>query len=236
MLAQLKNLFLDILFPASCVSCGLAGVWLCEDCKSLVEIFEDQYCPFCSTPRIVPDGKTCQKCARTHRLNGLFCATSYKNKILQKIISQFKYEPKLARCLAPALASFIITHFQLLNKTGFEDYLWVPVPLHKKKLRWRGFNQAAEIAKELAAVLKGELNEGVLEKIKQTPDQVALGQKEREKNLVGAFQCKNPTIVRGRKILLVDDIFTTGATMEECARILKQAGAKEVWGVVVARG
>lgn len=235
-LRHVKTSLLDILFPPSCVRCGLEGVWLCEDCKSLVEIWEDQYCHFCAVPRIVPDGKTCRRCARKHKLTGLFCAASYENKILQSLIRQFKYEPKLARCLANPLASFIITHFKLLNKIEFDDWLWVPVPLHRKKLRWRGFNQAAELARELATSFGGELCEDALKKIRETQDQVSLAREKRGTNLAGVFQCKNPATVRQRKILLVDDVFTTGATMEECARVLRAAGAKEVWGVVVARG
>jgi ComF family protein len=127
-------------------------------------------------------------------------------------------------------------HFKLLNKGDFGNSLWIPVPLHKKKLRWRGFNQSAEIARELSFTLGGQLHEDALEKIKETPDQVTLQQDERKENLLGAFQLKNPAFVRGKKILLVDDVFTTGATMEECAKVLKQAGAREVWGVAIARG
>lgn len=233
---SIQKILLDILFPPFCIRCGSENVWLCQDCAGLIEIWEDQYCPFCTAPQIVPDGKTCAKCRNNHVLAGLFCATSYDNKLVSYLIRQFKYEPKLARCLAAPLASFIITHFRLINKKDFTDYLWIPIPLHKKKLKWRGFNPAAELARELTQSLGGNLQEEALQKMRETPDQITLPKEKRITNLRNVFFCKNPTAVRGKKILIVDDVFTSGATMEECAKTLKAAGAKEVWGVAAARG
>lgn len=229
-------MLIDILFPAFCLNCGREGAYICEDCASLVEIFENQYCPFCRIPKIVPDGKTCIKCRESKKLNGLFCATSYDNRLIRGLIQKFKYEPTLAKCLAKPLADFIITHFKLVNKGNFEECLWIAVPLHKKKLKQRGFNQAEELAKELSERLGGELSFDALIKTRQTDSQTDLPRQEREKNVGGAFSCVKPEAIRGKKIFLVDDVFTTGATMEECARVLRKAGAKEIWGVVVARG
>lgn len=235
-LSAVKNAFLDIFFPASCVNCGAEGTYLCQDCASLVEIFEDQYCPFCRIPKKVPDGRTCARCRKDKKLNGLFCATSYENRLVRKMLQLLKYKPSYAKCLAGPLASFIITHFQLVNKIDFGEYLWIPVPLHKSRLKERGFNQAEELARELAKILGGELLAGALIKMRPTKPQVDLPRQEREKNIIGAFECVRPETVRGKKIFLVDDVLTTGITMEECARALKRAGAKEVWGVTVARG
>jgi len=235
--SSLKNLFIDILFPSLCLNCGREGTYLCYDCASLVQVFEDQYCPFCRTPKIVPDGKTCFNCRGSKKLNGLFCAASYENKLVRGILHQFKYKPQFAKCLARPLASFIITHLQLINQAEFPTTgIWVPIPLHIKKAKERGFNQAEELAKELSEQLGGELLPDVLRKTRPTRSQTDLPAKEREKNVEGAFKCVGSQTVRGKKILLVDDVFTTGATMEECARVLKAAGAKEVWGVAVARG
>jgi len=108
--------------------------------------------------------------------------------------------------------------------------------LEKRKLKQRGFNQAEEIAKELSSFLKIPLVSDCLTKIKETLPQVELSGKKREENIKGVFLVKNNEKTRGRKVLLVDDVYTTGSTMEEAARVLKTAGAKEVWGVVVARG
>lgn len=233
---SLKESLLDFIFPPFCINCSREGIYLCEDCNSLVEIFEELYCPFCPQPYIVLDGKACRKCRKTKKLQGLFCATSYQNSIVKTLIHQLKYEPYLARCLAKPLASFIITHFKLVYKRpDLSQYTLVPVPLHKQKLKWRGFNQAAEIAKEVASHFSLELADETLKKIKNTPHQVELAGKKREENVKNSFICPKPGFVNNRKILLIDDVFTTGATMEECARVLKSAGAKEVWGVAVAR-
>ncbi len=235
-LSLAKEFILDILFPKYCQNCGKEGNYLCDDCFFLIEILERQYCPFCFPPRVVIDGKTCGSCRKSKKLNGLYCAVSYENFIAEKLIRHFKYEPYIKE-LAKPLSSLIIANLSLLNKLdSFNPFLLIPVPLHQKKLKQRGFNQAEELAKELSKNLKIPIITDVLIKIKQTPAQMELKKEEREKNIKGVFFCQNPGLIRGRKILLVDDVLTTGSTLEECACTLKGAGAKEVWGMVVARG
>jgi len=255
---KVKKFILDLLFPKFCLNCNKEGSYLCQDCFSLIDIAERQYCPFCSSPRIVLDGKTCNSCRNSKKLAGLYCPTSYDNFIIKKAINQFKYQPYIKE-LAKPLASLIIAYLVNLKKLGdFSDFtphhflennlkqtkftengagfIIIPVPLHKKKLKKRGFNQAGEIAKELSRFLKIPAFNDVLVKIKQTPAQVELKKEQREENIKNVFNCREPNLVKKRKILLVDDIFTTGATMEESALTLKRAGAREVWGIVVARG
>lgn len=255
--SKIKELLLDLLFPKFCLNCNKEGTYLCQDCFSLIDIFKRQYCPFCSSPKIVPDGKTCNSCRKSKKLAGLYCAVSYDNFIVKKLINQFKYEPYIKELSKP-LAFLIVTHLINLNPVrdsenkeetqkenisnevnnlpNFKEFILVPVPLHKKKLKQRGFNQASEIGKELSKNLKVPLFDNVLIKIKQTLAQVELKKEQREKNIKGVFNCQKPELIKNKKILLVDDILTTGSTMEECARVLKTAGAKQVWGVVVARG
>ena len=107
--------------------------------------------------------------------------------------------------------------------------------LEKKRLKWRGFNQSEEIGKELVEFLKIPLLNDVLYKIRETLPQIELTAEARIKNIKGVFWVKNQEKIKERKILLVDDVYTTGSTMNECARVLKESGAKEVWGVVIAR-
>lgn len=231
-----KEFILDIIFPKYCINCGKEGGYLCPDCFSLIDIFEQQYCPFCFPPKIVFEGKTCISCKKFKKLNGLYCAASYDSFIVKKLINQFKYGPHIKELSKP-LASLIINHLMNLNKLStFNNFSLIPVPLHKKKLRQRGFNQAQELAKELSETLKIPIINNVLIKIKQTPAQMELKKEEREKNIRGVFSCQKPDLIRDKKILLVDDVLTTGSTMEECTRALKGAGAKEVWGIVAARG
>lgn len=235
-LSSIKEFVLDLLFPKFCISCGKEGSYLCQDCFSLIDILERQYCPFCPQPKVVLDGKTCNFCKKSKSLNGLYCAASYNNFIVKKLINQFKYEPYIKELSKP-LSSLIVVHLINLDKVeNFQDYILVPIPLHKKKLKKRGFNQAGEIAKEFSENLKIPVFNDALIKTKQTSAQVELKKEEREENIKGVFLCQKPELVMGKKILLIDDIFTTGSTMEQCARLLQEAGAKEVWGVVVARG
>jgi len=183
----------------------------------------------------------------TKSLTDLYFALPYQNILIKKLIRRFKYEPFIKE-LAETLSLLIITHFQLLdNKPNLANFILIPIPLNEKRRRWRGFNQAEEIGKELSKFLparlasQGEaggklpLVSNCLLRVKNNYPQVELSEKERKENVKDIFFCQNKKEIFGKKILLVDDVYTTGATMEESARILKESGAKEVWGIVVAR-
>ena len=231
---KVRKFILDLLFPQFCLGCQKEGDYLCQDCQATLEISQYRYC-LCKKPIRLPEGGKCRFC-QSKKLNGLYFALSYQNNLVQKLIRKFKYEIFLKE-LAKPLTSLIITYFQLLdNKPDFSNFILIPVPLEKKKLKKRGFNQAEEIAKEISIFLKIPLVNNILIKIRETLPQVELSDKEREENILGAFSCQNKNEIKGKKILLVDDVYTTGSTLEECARVLKEAGAKEVWGLVVARG
>lgn len=235
-IVMLKKILVHILFPQFCLNCKREGVLVCEDCLSSIDLSEFNYCPFCQTPKRVFTEGTCSS-HRKMKLSGLFSATSYQNPLVKKIISKFKYEPFLKNLTSP-LTSLIIAHFLLsenkLISQNKENSGFLPVPLAKFRERWRGFNQAALIAQTLSKFYKIPLFNNLI-KTKQTQPQVELKKKEREKNIRGVFTVKNPREIRGKRIFLVDDVFTTGSTMEECARILREAGCREVWGIVVAR-
>ena len=237
---MIKKFLLELFFPKFCFNCQKEGSYLCEDCKSLIGVLQihQRY-----------SGKN---------LKDLYWAAPYTNPLIKNLIQKFKYEP-FVRNLSKSLSSLIIEHFQLLdNKPGFfnfspysflsnepnqkeyikssPEFILIPVPLEKRKLKWRGFNQAEEISKELSIFLKIPVIRDCLLKIKETIPQVELLEKERERNVLGAFLVRNENRIKERRILLVDDIYTTGSTMEECARVLKEAGVKEVIGIVIARG
>lgn len=231
---------LNLLFPKFCLGCQKEGVYLCDDCRALLEISEFDYCLCETNPTIIMPGHKngkCQKC-QDKKLSGLYFALPYKEKQLtRKLIHQFKYQPYL-KDLAKTLASILIEHFVVSGKTA--DEIWdngvlVPVPSDKKKLKIRDYNQSEELAKELAKVLKIPLISDNLIKIKSTKPQMELKKEEREKNLENVFQIKNPEELSGKKIFLVDDVYTTGSTMQECAKVLKSADAKSVWGIAIAR-
>ena len=233
-LSKMKQALLDIIFPKTCLGCKKEGSWLCEDCIATLDIQNWSLCPVCQ--KRVLDFKTCKYCRQKTRLAGLFVPLSYENPLIKMAIRQFKYEPFVKELSLP-LSYIIISHLNLIESPSFDDnFILVPVPLYKSRLRWRGYNQAEEIAKELSKNLAIPLEKNILIKIKNTLLQAELKGDERWNNMAKAFLCQNPERIKGKKILLVDDVYTTGATMEECARVLKGAGAREVWGMVVARG
>jgi ComF family protein len=214
---KIKEFILDLIFPKFCLGCKKEGTFLCEDCFSILEIL------------------TSHQKFKGKNLADLYFPVNYENFLVKKLIQNFKYPP-LIKELKKELALIVVSHFLLLNeKLDFSDFVLVPIPLSKKKLKWRGFNQAEEIAKELANFLKIPLISDCLIKIKETKDQVRLSEKERMENVKGVFFVKNREKIVGRNILLVDDVFTTGATMEEAARVLKEAGARKIVGIVVAK-
>jgi len=232
---KIQNFVLNLLYPQFCFNCGREGSYLCEDCKSTLEILQShqKY----SSQKGEENKFSSSPFAVARDLKDLYFALPYQNLLIKNLIQKFKYQP-FVRELAIPLTSLIITHFQLIEKspTEFFDFILIPVPLEKRKLKWRGFNQAEEIGKELSKFLKISLLNNVLAKIKETPSQVELSDEERKENIKGVFLVKDEELIKNRKILLIDDIYTTGATMEECARVLKTAGAKEIIGIVVARG
>jgi ComF family protein len=129
----------------------------------------------------------------------------------------------------------IANHFSLLDqKPDFSSYTIVPVPLSKQRQRWRGFNQAKELADQLAVILDLECDSKCLIRTKNTATQVGLPSNKRALNIAGAFACPTRKDVAGKKILLIDDIITTGATMEECAKTLLKNGAAEIVALAVA--
>lgn len=219
--AKTKKLFLDLFFPKSCFGCKKSGSYLCVDCLALIDF----------PTRIIKENGP---------LSRLYYASDYKNFLVQGLIRRLKYRP-FAKELARPLSFIIIAYFKNLEKppcflSKKQGFFLIPIPLSRRKLRQRGFNQAQEIAKLLSGYLDIPLVEDGLIKIKNTTDQTNLSGKEREKNIKGVFACPQPGLVKERKILLIDDVFTTGATMKEAASVLKNAGAKQVWGIVAARG
>lgn len=228
------------MFPKFCLGCKKEGVYLCQDCRSTLDISELDYCLCGKDPiRILPEANNgkCQRC-RDKKLSGLFFALPYKEKQLtKKLIYQFKYSPYL-KDLSETLASIIIEHFIVTKRNTNEFWnngILIPVPLDSKKLKIRGYNQSEELAKELAKILKIPVVSDYLIKIKSTKPQMELTKEGREVNLKDSFDIINPDKIRGKKIFLVDDVYTTGSTMEECAKVLKGAGIKQIWGIAIAR-
>lgn len=214
---KFTNFLLELFFPKFCFGCQTEGSYLCQDCQATLEILK------------------IHQHYSNQNFKDLYFAIPYQSRLIKNLIQKFKYEPFIKELTKP-LSVLIIEHFQLLDKQpNFEDYNIIPIPLEKRKLKRRGFNQAEEISKEISSFLKIPLISNCLIKIKETSPQVELSDKQRKENIKGAFSCQRPEMIKGKKILLVDDVYTTGSTMTECAKVLRTAGAKEIIGLVVAR-
>ncbi len=227
----------DCCFPITCLGCGSERTLACERCLRLVPEPDAQVCPVCKAP-YQPNGATCSKCRGATALDGLFVARPYRFRLVSELIHALKYRylESAARPLVALLEESLAHHSLPLPD------LLVPVPLHPRRLRYRGFNQAELLARGLATRLMPGLGVPLdterLRRIRFTkPQMTTEGRPERLKNLTGAFavapEVAGPLV--GKYIWLIDDVATTGTTLDECAKALKQAGTKKVWGIVIAR-
>lgn len=222
---------LDLLFPIECIGCGKEGQWICVNCFTAIKLIQQDHCPICAR-----EGKTsrvCFDCRNKTYLSGLVVGVPYSDNVIKKAIHLFKY--RFLQDLADPLAEILIKQFN--GFTGLKDFIVIPVPLHKKRLRWRGFNQSALLATVFARRYGLILADEALVRIKNTIPQVEVAdRRKRIDNIKNAFSVAKQESVKDKKIILVDDVATTMATLDECARALRLAGAKEVWAAAVARG
>ena len=207
-----------------------------------ISLLSFQVCPYCEK-EITPAGGICEKCKRqgfeknsAPALDGLLSATEYRE--ISKLVHLFKYNFVFE--LGVPLGK-LITRSLWQNNLPLPDLI-IPVPIHKRKLKWRGFNQAELLAKAISQNLTPGIeipvNANLLYRKKYTKAQMKIkAYKERLVNVSDAFALKEtaPKSIAGQRILIVDDIATTGATLLECAKVLKSAGAKEVVGAIIAR-
>lgn len=233
---------LDTIFPVECIKCGqelsFCKSYICANCDTFAGKPLSFLCPVCDAR--IPEGKICGPCRRKTELKRFFSAGHYKNHYLRELIHWFKYQRvkvssgQLAKFIIKAIKDNKIDDAVLKNKN---DFVIVPVPLHKKKLRERGFNQSQEIAMHISKELKLTLSIDTLARTRATEPQAEIQNvKTRKENVKNCFACKNANAIKNKIVILIDDVYTTGSTMEECARILKKSGAKEIWGMVIAKG
>ncbi|MGB9726746.1 MAG: ComF family protein [Minisyncoccia bacterium] len=229
------NSFLDTLFPWKCTFCQKESEFnypLCQNCLLKIQLFNQFICPVCHK-RLFNPNKTCH----FNPLKALGVVGFYEDEILKEVILTFKY--KKIKSLVLPLASLMI--YFLKNNSYFlnlqkENLVIIPIPLHQKREQLRGFNQTELLALKVSAYFSIELLNNVLVRIKNNPPQAEIKNlNEREKNIKGVFEIKNLEKIKNKTILLIDDVYTTGATLNEAAKILKQNGAKSIIGVVLAK-
>lgn len=224
MLKNTIKLLKDVLFPRRCF-CGKPDFLICPKCLDGIQRNKKDLCPLCR--RLSANGKTCSNCRSKSRLTGVMIFGDHKG-ILKDAIWQLKYESIID--FAKPLSKLLSEKYGDFIKE--KRFIITSVPISKRRYLWRGYNQAAEIAKSLARELGLEYVD-FLNKAEASP-QVGLSKKERIANLRGKIDVKTDLLVP-KKVLIVDDVYTTGSTLEESAHILRDAGAKEVWGIVLSR-
>lgn len=228
-LKQLYFWLLDFLFPKQCFICGQLGTVLCESCLGNILFVKFPTCFYCGAH--TPRGQLCSLCRQKSFLTGLIVAAHYEEGPLKELIHQFKYSFKTV--LMESLAKML--NFGLALRGWGKEAVLVPVPLHPKKAWQRGFNQSYLLAKALAE-LRGMPVVNALKRIKEKKPQIVLSGRKRRQNLKNVFNLSSHFFkVEGKVVLLVDDVATTGTTLEECAKLLREAGAREVWGLVLAK-
>jgi ComF family protein len=225
---KLGEIALDILFPRYCVGCGKEGSFICDSCLRLQPLIMNPICPLCGRPQA--SGMLCSDCIRWKAdIDGIRSPFRFEG-VIQQAVYQLKY--RNLRSIAPMLAGFL---YDFMKTNPVQGDVLVPVPLHKSRNRERGYNQSTLLAKELAKLSGLLLIQNSLVKHKKSiPQARSANVEERKKNVSGVFSVCDGRL-KGKTVILIDDVSTSGATLDACAGVLKKAGAVSVWGLTLAR-
>ncbi len=238
---QIPNLLRDLcetgivfLYPAKCRVCEafleITSIpYICADCWHDIQFLEPPWCDICGTPDV--RGR-CDECATAPPRYGKLRSIAFYQTTLQDAIHLFKFEKK--QVLAEHLIHLINAHIPIDCCIADYDFI-LPVPIHKKRLRERGFNQATLLAKGIAQTEGVPVLTDTLVRHRHTVAQSSLGMEARQHNITGAFEVPNPEVIRDKRILIVDDVFTTGATIREAVNELWKADPAEVDVLTLAR-
>ncbi len=235
--ANLGAAVLDILFPARCLLCGEqlkpgTDILFCQSCGGRLIIIQPPLCPCCG--RLLPDSAASHLCGACLRQRPAFSkarALFIYDKFSAPLIHEFKYR---GRTTGQQTFSALLRRSPVRRELNIPDLI-IPVPLHHKRLRQRGFNQALTLAHSFFPQDKQIIRADLLIRQRWTTPQASLNGHERRKNLRNAFMVANSAPVKGKNILLIDDVFTTGSTLNECAAILRHNGACDIQALTLAR-
>ncbi|MBA7559816.1 hypothetical protein ES708_01432 [subsurface metagenome] len=225
---KLKRAALDLLFPRWCVGCGREGSFICYSCRQTLPRIVPPLCPKCGRPQ--PSGVLCPHCVSWQaEIDGIRSPFRFEG-VIQQAIYKLKYGNirALAQPLVRLLRDYLLTY-------PVSGKILVPVPLHPKRLRERGYNQSGLLARELGNIIGLPVIDDCLVRLRHTSPQVKTSTvTERQNNVAGAFSCRGDGL-RDKQVLLIDDVLTSGATLDACAAALKAGGATSVWGLTLAR-
>ncbi|OGO01760.1 MAG: hypothetical protein A2Y72_00525 [Chloroflexi bacterium RBG_13_53_26] len=225
---RLSGALLDLLFPQRCINCQREGQLLCSTCSGAAPRLRPLICQHCGMPW--SSSSLCNAC-RSHplKLDGLR-SVFYFEGIIRQSIHLLKYDN--LRALAVPLATLMREY---LDTAALPGEILVPVPLHKRRIKERGYNQSALLARQLGRQVNLFVWENSLVRLRDTPPQArTTSAEERRRNVAGAFVCADLRL-RGKKVILIDDVATTGATINAAAEALWKVGASSVWALTLAR-
>lgn len=219
---------MDWLLPPRCGGCGTLGAWLCLRCRGQLRLLREPLCPRCGR-ELTFVSERCNCRVRLRSLRHLRAAAAYEGP-LERALQRFKYNGWSG--MAPLLAGLLGERLALAGDepAGF----LLAVPLHPRRQRARGYNQAELIADQLGRRFSSPRSPGRLIRVRDTPSQIGLDRVQRRENVASAFAWHGPRL-DGHQVAVVDDVATTGATLEACAVPLRAAGASFVVGLTVAR-
>ena len=225
-LSRLVGSALDVLFPPTCAVCRRDGSFLHEACEAGLPRLEKPYCSSCASPGEAP---LCSWCAEREPASDGLKSPYLMEGAVREMVYGLKY--RNLRASAPDLGRLMVTHLE--SNPVAADVL-IPVPLHGRRERERGYNQSDLLARELSRGTDVPLETRMLRRTRNTPPQVSMtAPAERRRNIEGAFDCTSG--VNGKRVLLIDDVVTTGSTISACASALKAAGAVSAWSLALAR-
>ncbi len=232
MLSNLKQVFsslLNLFFPPKCVNCKAHGFWICQKCFDDIKFIDTSICYKCA--KLSEGFKVCYQCQKQSGLKRVAVCAHWQ-KPMKLFIHRYKY--KRLYVLKSKLGALMATKF--FKTYGVRDIVLVPVPLHKYRLWDRGFNQSALLAEEIAKLLDVKVV-NCLVRYRNTKPQFGLNKTIRSVNVKGAFRFKNKHYldIVDKTVVLIDDIVATGSTLQECAKVLKSVGIKDVWSLVLAK-
>lgn len=224
---------LDLIYPPKCLICGTMGEeWICKSCLSRIDPVPQPYCDRCGHPLLAPQCNNCL--GRVSSFKAARAAGEYSG-VFKDAIHQFKYSGHrmLASPLAHVLHNYLETDADL--DWNAADVI-VPVPIHHVRKRLRGYNQSELLAKELSRLTGKPVVTGAVKRIIRTKAQVDLSRTGRRENMKGAFRVVSPEVIKGKKVLLIDDVATTCSTVHECSLALRAGGATRVYVLCLAFG
>ena len=226
-LSGFKRVALDLLFPPYCIGCGREGNYICGRCERELPYISPPFCSICGRP-LSADGN-CPGCiSKDHAIDGIRAPFLFDG-LIRHAIHELKYHN--LRALAPVLAGFL---FEYLSENTVPGNILVPVPIHPKRLRERGYNQSSMIAHKLGSLCGSPVIDSCLARMTYVAPQARLSSAaDRLKNITGAFACRDSQL-KDKHVILIDDVSTSGATLNACAGALKSAGAAGVWGLTIA--